>query len=98
MKARIKQNAGKLFLKKERKLYPNTPLPQAFQEYYQAISNLEGKVLEVDYLYPDKKPKRAVLLYPNPKHEIVNGHRIKIVGIDTSLDLVELIRDGNALL
>jgi len=81
MKARIKENAGEIFLKEALKVFK--VLPPTYLEYYQRLKDLAGKVFEAE----EDGEDRLLLKYDKPK-------RIKgclIVGISVDKRLVEII-------
>lgn len=86
-KARIIKDAPAIFMRRERKIYRNVPLPKEVQEYYEVLAQLAGKTFEIDRQYG----RRIVLKYPPELCHPMPDGKGTVCAIDLENDLVEKV-------
>ena len=82
--ARIKKDASAIFMREQRKVFKNQPLPTTYQAFYYLLRDLAGQTLEIDQEYGN----RIGLKYKEP---IVEEDGTLVVGIDLAKNLVEML-------
>jgi len=85
VRARLKRGASDLFLKRERRIWRNRPLPRSYIEYAEELRRLEGLTFEAEI----EDSRRVLLLYP--EHLKTDP---SVVGISVDRDLVEILWRG----
>lgn len=75
---RIKKDAASAFIQESRKLFPDRSLPKAHQRFYEMLTKLEGRTLDVVKVHGNQ----AILRLPKDLIITTEMHTVTLIKVD----------------